>query len=128
MSTTTTYVGIDVDQKHLHVAMLLPGAKAPEQWQVAHEPKVVQRLAKELLERSGGELLACYEAGPAGFSLMRRLEAAGVSCQVIAPALIPQRSGDRIKTDRRDARAGTAAACGPAHRGASTDAGAGSGP
>ena len=105
MSTTTTYVGIDVDQKHLHVAMLLPGAKTPEQWQVAHEPKAVQRLARQLLERSGGELLTCYEAGPAGFSLLRRLQAAGVSCQVIAPALIPQRSGDRIKTDRRDAHA-----------------------
>jgi transposase len=27
-----------------------------------------------------------------------------VSCDVIAPALIPRRSGDRLKTDRRDAR------------------------
>ncbi len=56
-----------------------------------------------MVKRSGGELLACYEAGPAGFSLLRRLETAGVSCQVIAPALIPQRSGDRVKADRRDA-------------------------
>jgi transposase len=34
---------------------------------------------------------------------MRELEGRGVRCQVIAPALIPQRAGDRVKTDRRDA-------------------------
>lgn len=104
MTTTTTYVGIDVDQKQLHVAMLPPGAKEPERWQVAHEPKAVQRLATKLRRESTDDVRVCYEAGPAGFSLMRRFEAAGVPCQVIAPALIPQRQGDRIKTDRRDAR------------------------
>jgi transposase len=105
MTTTTTYVGIDAHQKQLHVAMLRPGATGPEEWQVAHEPKAVQRLARKLLKEAGGEVLACYEAGPVGFSLQRRLEAAGLRCQVIAPALVPQRVGDRIKTDRRDARA-----------------------
>ena len=34
---------------------------------------------------------------------MRTLEGQGVQCTVIAPALIPQRTGDRVKTDRRDA-------------------------
>ena len=46
----------------------------------------------------------CYEAGPGGFALQRQLEAAGIECRVIAPALIPRRPGDRVKTDRRDAR------------------------
>lgn len=105
MSTTTTYVGIDAHQKELHVAVLWPGAREAEAWQVAHEAKALQRLARKLLKETDGEVLACYEAGPVGFSLQRRLEAAGLRCQVIAPALIPQRVGDRIKTDRRDARA-----------------------
>ena len=39
-----------------------------------------------------------------GFALQRQLEAGGIECQVIAPALIPRRPGDRVKTDRRDAR------------------------
>ena len=46
----------------------------------------------------------CYEAGPGGFALQRQLEAEGIECRVIAPALIPRRPGDRVKTDRRDAR------------------------
>jgi transposase len=28
----------------------------------------------------------------------------GVRCDVVAPSLIPKGSGDRVKTDRRDAR------------------------
>jgi transposase len=45
----------------------------------------------------------CYEAGPCGFDLQRALTARHMPCDVIAPALIPRRPGDRIKTDRRDA-------------------------
>ena len=45
----------------------------------------------------------CYEAGPCGFELQRALTGRGIRCDLIAPALIPRRSGDRIKTDRRDA-------------------------
>ncbi len=45
----------------------------------------------------------CYEAGPCGFELQRALAARRIPCDVIAPALIPRRAGDRVKTDRRDA-------------------------
>lgn len=44
-----------------------------------------------------------YEAGPSGFVILRHLTALGQACDVVAPSLIPKRSGDRIKTDRRDA-------------------------
>jgi transposase len=50
-----------------------------------------------------GPVRATYEAGPTGFALARRLEAAGVSCVVCAPGLIPRGPSDRVKTDRRDA-------------------------
>ena len=49
-------------------------------------------------------LRACYEAGPCGFGLARRLKQLGVECEVVAPSLTPKRSGERVKTDRRDAR------------------------
>ena len=45
----------------------------------------------------------CYEAGPCGFDLQRYLHTKGIACDVIAPALIPRRAGNRVKTDRRDA-------------------------
>ncbi|WP_445505876.1 IS110 family transposase, partial [Niallia sp. 03091] len=44
----------------------------------------------------------CYEAGPTGYPLYRLLSTLGVHCEVIAPSLIPQKPGERIKTDRRD--------------------------
>ena len=50
------------------------------------------------------EIWACYEAGPTGYDLQRLLASIGVRCDVVAPSLIPKGSGDRVKTDRRDAR------------------------
>jgi transposase len=46
----------------------------------------------------------CYEAGPCGYALQRQVTTPRVNCQVIAPALIPRKPGERIKTNRRDAR------------------------
>ncbi len=51
------------------------------------------------------DLLCCYEAGPTGYGLYRQLNEAGIACVVIAPSLVPTRSGSRVKTDRRDAAA-----------------------
>ena len=50
------------------------------------------------------QLQICYEAGPTGFVLARRLLGLGFDCQVIAPSKIPKKSGDLVKTDRLDAR------------------------
>ena len=44
-----------------------------------------------------------YEAGPTGFGLARFLTAAGVRCLVAAPSKLQRPSGDRVKTDARDA-------------------------
>ena len=44
-----------------------------------------------------------YEAGPTGYGLARACAAAGIRCTVAAPSRIPRASGDRVKTDRRDA-------------------------
>src|ERR1700722_18808790 len=44
-----------------------------------------------------------YEAGPTGYGLARELAKRGVECVVAAPSKIPRASGDRVKTDRRDA-------------------------
>ncbi len=44
-----------------------------------------------------------YEAGPTGYECARELARRGVECVVAAPSKIPRASGDRVKTDRRDA-------------------------
>src|SRR6266404_7536447 len=45
----------------------------------------------------------CYEAGPTGYGLYRQVRALGHNCSVVAPSLIPKKSGERVKTNRRDA-------------------------
>ena len=44
-----------------------------------------------------------YEAGPTGFDLYRALTAAGIRCEVAAPSKLQKPSGDRVKTDAKDA-------------------------
>ena len=51
-----------------------------------------------------GELRLCYEASGGGFVVKRWLDEIGVSCEVIAPSLIPRAPGDKVKTDKRDAK------------------------
>lgn len=55
------------------------------------------------LERLPGLVAAVYEAGPTGFGLARAARARGIDVRVVAPGSVPKGSGDRVKTDRRDA-------------------------
>ena len=50
-----------------------------------------------------GPVAVAYEAGPTGFGLYRALSAAGMRCVVAAPSKLQRPSGDRVKTDARDA-------------------------
>jgi transposase len=50
-----------------------------------------------------GPVQAVYEAGPTGFGLAREAKARGIDVQVVAAGKVPRASGDRVKTDRRDA-------------------------
>ena len=65
-----------------------------------------ERAIRKLITRVGGPqgLAVCYEAGPCGYELFRLFVSMGVDCWIIAPALIPVRPGDRVKTDRREVR------------------------
>jgi transposase len=97
-------VGVDAHKKDLFVAMLVGNQTTPVTWQVANEPNAVRRLVRKLERDAPGPVRMCYEAGPGGYALQRQVTTPRVSCQVIAPALIPQKPGERIKTNRRDAR------------------------
>ena len=48
-------------------------------------------------------MAVAYEAGPTGFGLYRTLSAAGIRCEVAAPSKLQKPSGDRVKTDAKDA-------------------------
>jgi transposase len=100
----TTYVGIDAHKKDLFIAMLVGTQPGPVTWTVPNEPNAVRRLVRKLERDAPGAVRACYEAGPCGYALQRQLTTPQVTCQVIAPALVPRKPGERVKTNRRDAR------------------------
>ncbi|MCX7425766.1 MAG: transposase, partial [Planctomycetia bacterium] len=80
------------------------GREAAETWKTIPYDGVRPVKALKMLVKSREELRVCYEAGPTGFGLCRRLREAGIDCIVVAPSLVPGKAGDRVKTDRRDAR------------------------
>jgi transposase len=104
VQNSITYVGMDVHKKAINVTMLLPGEKTPVEWELPNEPRAVHRLARKLKREASGEVQCCYEAGPCGYALQRQLKKEGIACVVVAPSLIPVKPGERLKTDKRDAR------------------------
>lgn len=97
------FVGLDVHKDTIVIAVAAAGqAEAVPLGTIPHDvTKLLKKLTKLSPDKS--QLQVCYEAGPTGFGLYRRLTAAGISCIVVAPSLVPQKVGLRIKTDRRDA-------------------------
>ncbi|MGH8063991.1 MAG: transposase [Candidatus Entotheonellia bacterium] len=56
------------------------------------------------LHSKAKHLVFVYEAGPCGYWLSRYLTQTGHACWVVAPSFMPTKAGDRVTTDRRDAR------------------------
>ncbi len=95
----TRLVGLDVHARQTHAAILHldSGELAVSVLRMAPLEVV------GVLERLGPGVVAVYEAGPTGFGLARAGREQGIDVRVVAPGSIPKGSGDRVKTDRRDA-------------------------
>ena len=98
----TGFVGLDAHAESTVIGLAEAGRAAPRYVGKASAkvPEIKRALSK--LGEPASQLIV-YEAGPCGYGLARELRAAGYRCEVIAPSKIPKKSGDRIKTDRRDA-------------------------
>jgi transposase len=101
MGKNTRFVGLDVHAETIAVAVAEGRDRVRSLGTIANRPEAVRRLLGKLGKLT--ELRVCYEAGPTGYALYWQLTQLGVQCEVIAPSLVPMKSGDRIKTDRRDA-------------------------
>ena len=95
------HVGLDVDSEKVVVAVAEPEGEVRSLGAIPDTQEAVRRLVKRL--GPARRLRVCYEAGPHGYGLYWQLTQLGAHCDVIAPTLIPTRSGDRVKTNRRDA-------------------------
>jgi transposase len=102
MKKVITHVGLDVHAERIVIASLEGSAREPLVRDIPNDPKVIRRTFQRLAA-STFDLRCCYEAGPCGYEVFRQLDAMGIACEVVAPALIPVKAGDRVKTDRRDA-------------------------
>jgi transposase len=98
------FVGLDVHAETIAVAVAEPGRDAEVRLVgvIPNRAEAVRKLVKRL--GPAEQLRVCYEAGPTGYVLYWQLTQLGVKCEVVAPTLVPVRAGDRVKTDRRDAK------------------------
>ena len=96
--STTVTVGLDVHARSIRFAAIR-GDELLEERTLPYDEEAVERAL-----RRWSAVRCCYEAGPTGFGLYRHLLERGIECDVVAPGLVPQRPGDRVKTDPRDAR------------------------
>lgn len=101
---SVVYVGMDVDSEKIAIAVLQDYEGQPRVERVV--PNRVEAIEETFAELLQGATVvqACYEASGCGFGLYRRLTEQGVCCMVVAPSSLARKPGDRVKTDRRDAR------------------------
>jgi transposase len=103
MPKRSMFVGMDVHKESIDVSLADEGRDG----EVRHYgviPGDLEAVATVVraLRAPHRRLRFVYEAGPCGFGIHRYLTAQGEDCVVVNPSSMPKRSGDRIKTDRRD--------------------------
>src|SRR3954470_615038 len=101
MKEKLRFLGLDVHAETIAVAVAEPDGEVRSLGTIANREDSIRKFIKRLGPTE--QLRACYEAGPTGFVLYWQLTQLSVECTVVAPTLVPKKSGDRVKTDRRDA-------------------------
>lgn len=99
MFTERTSVGLDVHARSVVAAAIdgVTGELTQTRLTPSHDH------IRSWLRGLPGPVAVAYEAGPTGFGLSRALTAAGIRCEVVAPSKLQRPSGDRVKTDAKDA-------------------------
>src|SRR5881409_2077553 len=105
MGNRSMFVGLDVHKETIDVSI----AEGDRQGEVRHYGVIASDLEPldkvvRALRAPDRRLHFVYEAGPCGFGIYRHLTGRGEDCVVVSPSMIPKRSGDRVKTDRRDSQ------------------------
>ena len=127
------FIGLDVHAETIAVAVAEPDGEVRSLGVIPNRPESIRKLVKKL--GPAEQLRVCYEAGPTGYVVYWQLTALGVTCEVVAPTLVPVEAGrSREDGPARCAEAGAQlsrrrldAGVG-AGRGARSAAGSGAGP
>jgi transposase len=100
----TLYVGVEVHNESMAVAYVAQdhGAEVTDLGTIGTRHIDINQLVRKL-QSTATHLVFVSEAGPCGDWLYRYLTQHGYACWVVAPSLMPNKAGDRVNTDRRDA-------------------------
>ena len=104
MENTITYVAMDTHKKQHKIALHYPFQEEIIEFTINNTVRDIKKKVNKIKKHAPGKVEFCYEAGVCGFTLKRRIEQLGCRCRVIAPSLVPRKPGERVKTDRRDAK------------------------
>src|SRR5712691_5300598 len=104
MGNRSMFVGLDVHKETIDVSI----AEGRRDGEVGHYGVIASDLEPldkvvRTLRAPDRRLHFVYEAA-CGFGIYRHLTKRGEDCVVVSPSMIPKRSGDRVKTDRRDSQ------------------------
>lgn len=99
MTTYRTNVGLDVHARSVVAHAIDEHTGKVVRDRLCPEPQVILAWLTAL----AGPVRVVYEAGPTGYGLARFLRAAGIACLIAAPSKLIRPSGDRVKTDAKDA-------------------------
>ena len=103
------YIGLDVHKETIAIAYTKEGSRKEPTYHSTcggsnpAAERALRSLARKL-KVAFKDLRVCYEAGPTGFVLARRLLHLGVECVVMSPSKTERKPGERVKTDKRDAK------------------------
>jgi len=102
---TVKFIGMDVHKKTITVAIADEGRQNQPRiyGTINNDLSALDKFCRKMVS-TANQLHFVYEAGPCGYGICRHLTEKGFDCMVAAPSLIPKKSGDRIKNDRRDAK------------------------
>jgi len=97
------YVGLDVHKESIVVALLPEKGETPiVERKVTNDVLAIKKCFSKWSRTY--DLRCCYEASGCGYTVQRWLAEIGISCDVIAPSLIPRKPGEKVKTDKKDAK------------------------
>jgi transposase len=102
--SSTLSIGLDVHKDSIAVASVATehAAEVISLGTIGTRHAEIDQLIRKRPSKAP-HLVYVYEAGPCGSWLYRYLTPKGHRCWVVAPSLLPNKAGDRVKTDRRDA-------------------------
>lgn len=99
------YIGMDVHKKNIVLAESIKNGHSEIIGEYSNTDNGIKKMIKQLKKKEGyDEIKICYEAGPCGYAVKRKIDESGFKCEIVAPSLIPVQGGNRVKTDKRDAK------------------------